>query len=100
VQLPAVAPYSTHVYHQYTLRIEAGLRDGLKQKLAEAGVPSMIYYPSPLHTQPAYAYLGYRQGDFPIAEQLCTEVLSLPMHSELTETEVDYIAERVRKALA
>jgi dTDP-4-amino-4,6-dideoxygalactose transaminase len=55
------------------------------------GVPSMIYYPSPLHLQNAYSYLGYKRGDFPVAEQLCEEVLALPVHSEITVQEQEFV---------
>lgn len=100
LHIPARAEYSTHVFHQYTLRIEGGRREALQAALAEAGVPSMIYYPSPLHLQGAFGYLGYGAGSFPVAERLCSEVMSLPIHSEITEDEVAYIAEAVRRALA
>ena len=88
---PARMPYSDHVYHQYTLRVPDGQRDRLRAFLKEREVPSMVYYPSTMHEQPAYASLGYRSGDFPVAEQLCQEVLSLPMHPELTHEQLTYI---------
>ncbi len=85
-----------HVFHQYTLRLTGGrgLRDALKASLDQAGIPSMIYYPVPLHLQEAYAPYGYQPGDFPVSEQLSAEVISLPMHSELSENQVQYIAEQ------
>ncbi|WP_234736785.1 DegT/DnrJ/EryC1/StrS family aminotransferase [Tellurirhabdus bombi] len=83
LQIPTQATYSTHVYHQYTLKVAAGLRDGLKAHLSKHGVPSMVYYPIPLHQQPAYQSSRYPKNSFPIAEALCQEVLSLPMHTEL-----------------
>ena len=87
---------STHVFHQYTIRVEeAGRRNDLQHFLNRSGVPTMIYYPLPVHAQPAYAYLGYRAGQFPVAEQLCEAVLSLPIHPLLTAEQVDYIAGRV-----
>ena len=97
--MPARAAYSTHVFHQYTVRIEGGRRAALQAALQEVGVPSMIYYPSPLHMQEAFRYLGYGQGSFPVAERLSNEVMSLPIHSEITEEEVDYIAKAVKYAL-
>ena len=100
LHIPTRAEYSTHVFHQYTLRVEGGRREALQAALAETGVPSMIYYPSPLHLQGAFGYLGYKAGSFPTAERLCGEVMSLPIHSEITEEEVAYIAEAVRRALA
>ncbi|MCR5115732.1 MAG: DegT/DnrJ/EryC1/StrS family aminotransferase [Bacteroidales bacterium] len=76
---------STHVYHQYTMKVPAGARDQLRTHLQETGIATAIYYPVPLHLQPAFAYLGYRRGDFPVAEKLADSVLSLPMHTELME---------------
>jgi UDP-2-acetamido-2-deoxy-ribo-hexuluronate aminotransferase len=83
-----------HVFHQYTLRIKAGrvVRDAVKAALDAAKIPSMIYYPVPLHLQEAYHPYGYKNGDFPVSEQLSAEVISLPMHSELTSEQIHYIA--------
>ncbi|AHJ97227.1 DegT/DnrJ/EryC1/StrS family aminotransferase [Hymenobacter swuensis] len=98
VQVPARDPRSTHVFHQYTLTVAdaPGRRDALQQHLERHGVPSAVYYPLPNHRQPAYAYLGYREGQFPVAERLCRTVLSLPMHPTLTEAQVAYIGAVVR----
>ena len=82
---PKRAANSTHVYHQYTMKVPAGARDRLRTHLQETGIATAIYYPVPLHLQPAFAYLGYRRGDFPVAEKLADSVLSLPMHTELME---------------
>jgi UDP-2-acetamido-2-deoxy-ribo-hexuluronate aminotransferase len=95
VKIPALAPYSSHVFHQYTLQVPAGQRDALKAYLQEKGIPSMVYYPVPLHLHEAYAYLGYQAGDFPVSESLCECVISLPMHTELTEEQQTYIAQAV-----
>ena len=92
---PAKASYTTHTYHQYTLRVAPEHRDSLRQQLADAGVPTMIYYPCPLHLQAAYRCLGYHEGDFPISETLSKEVLSLPMHTELTAEQIQYIIEQL-----
>ncbi|MBL7810365.1 MAG: DegT/DnrJ/EryC1/StrS family aminotransferase [Saprospiraceae bacterium] len=88
LKTPARDPHSTHVFHQYTLQINAPnsvqLRDELKATLAEQGIPCMIYYPVPLYKQPAFA--RYWQGtELPVTEALCASVFSLPMHSELTD---------------
>ncbi len=92
VVVPARDPRSSHVFHQYTLQItEAGSRDELQHFLKRCGVPTMIYYPLPVHAQPAYAYLGYRAGQFPVAEWLCGAVLSLPIHPLLTAEQQEYI---------
>jgi UDP-2-acetamido-2-deoxy-ribo-hexuluronate aminotransferase len=93
--IPARAPWSTHVFHQYTLRVPHD-RDQLQQHLQSAGIPSMIYYPVALHLQPAYARYGYREGDMPVSEQMMKEVLSLPMHTELHPGQIDYICQTIR----
>ena len=98
VSVPARDPRSTHVFHQYTLTVadEPGRRDALQQHLTAHGVPSQVYYPLPNHLQPAYQYLGYRAGQFPVAERLCRTVLSLPIHPTLTEEQLAYVAAAVR----
>jgi UDP-2-acetamido-2-deoxy-ribo-hexuluronate aminotransferase len=83
IETPARAKNSTHVFHQYTLKVKNGKRAALQAYLTEKGVPSMVYYPVPLYKQPAFA--PYWNGvALPITEQLCTEVMSLPMHTELS----------------
>lgn len=97
IRIPARDTRSSHVFHQYTIQVEeAGRRDGLQLFLRKCGVPTMIYYPLPVHAQPAYAYLGYQAGQFPVAERLCGGVLSLPIHPLLTEEQQEYIIECVR----
>ena len=97
IAVPARDPRSTHVFHQYTIQVEeTGRRDELQLFLRKCGVPTMIYYPLPVHAQPAYAYLGYRAGQFPVAERLCGAVLSLPIHPLLTGEQQEYISGRVR----
>ncbi|MCX7606303.1 MAG: DegT/DnrJ/EryC1/StrS family aminotransferase [Bacteroidia bacterium] len=96
LQVPVRVPWSTHIYHQYTLRVLDGRRDALKAYLAEKGVPSMVYYPKPLHLQPAYFRPEYPSGSFPNAERLAREVLSLPMHPFLGEDQLAFIGEAVR----
>jgi len=97
LQTPARDPRSSHVFHQYTLTLEGeGRRDALQAHLKTQGVPSAIYYPQPVHAQPAYAYLGYRAGDLPVAERLCGQVLSLPIHPGLTGAQQAHIAASIR----
>ncbi|MCR6637749.1 MAG: DegT/DnrJ/EryC1/StrS family aminotransferase [Sporocytophaga sp.] len=91
---PIISSVNSHVFHQYTLRIKKK-RNELRKFLEENGIPSMIYYPVPLHLQKAYSYLGYKKGDFPVAEQLTEEVLSLPMHPDLNPEELSYIANKL-----
>jgi UDP-2-acetamido-2-deoxy-ribo-hexuluronate aminotransferase len=93
---PIRVKYSTHIFHQYTLKVKDGKRDKLKDHLESKNIPSMIYYPIPLHMQKAYSSLGYKEGDFPVTEALCTKVLSLPMHTELDNEQLEYITGGVR----
>ena len=95
--LPGREPHSTHVFHQYTLRVQGIDRDMLKERLQEAGIPAMVYYPVPLHLQKAYQDPRYQPGDFPVAERLASCVLSLPMHTELDEEQLEYITKHVNK---
>jgi dTDP-4-amino-4,6-dideoxygalactose transaminase len=95
ITIPAKSTYSSHIYHQYTLKIGNGKRDALHLHLEKNKIPVMIYYPISIHTQPAYLDLGYKVGDFPVSETICKEVLSLPMHTELDEEQLNYITEKV-----
>jgi UDP-2-acetamido-2-deoxy-ribo-hexuluronate aminotransferase len=97
IQLPVRSAFTTHIFHQYTLRVSPSKRDALKQWLNEKGVPSAVYYPLPLHLQNAYRDLGYRESDFPVAEELCRSVLSLPMHTELEEEQLSYISDQIHQ---
>lgn len=94
VEIPFRQVKSSHVFHQYTLRIPEK-RDSLKACLAELNIPSMIYYPKPLHIQKAYKTYGFKAGDFPEAEKAAAEVLSLPMHPDLTEETVSFITQTI-----
>ncbi len=96
VRTPEEMPYARHVYHIYALQT-AG-RDELQKALQAAGVQSGLHYPIPVHMQPAYADLGYKQGDFPLAEQSAAEELSLPMFAELTDAQIDTVVNAVRAA--
>lgn len=93
--IPGRQNNSTHVFHQYTLRVAGADRDQLREQLAERGIPAMIYYPVPLHQQKAYLDPRYKDGDFPVAEKLASCVLSLPMHTELDEEQLNYISSAV-----
>lgn len=86
---------STHSYHQYTIQVPAEKRDFLQTFLKEHGISSMIYYPIPLHLQKAYKDSRYQKGDFPVAERLSQTVLSLPMHTELSENDLKYISDQI-----
>lgn len=93
VQTPIEKEGNYHVYHQYTLRVEN--RDALKDYLKENGIDSMIYYPMPLHLQPVFKDLGYKEGDFPVTEEATKEALSLPMYPELKKGDQDYVIEKI-----
>ena len=96
---PRKAPYSTHVYHQYTLTLAEGLnREQIRAKLQEKGIPSMVYYPIPLHLQKAYQTSVFGEGSMPHSESLARRVLSLPMHPELDADEQQFIAEALMSA--
>jgi dTDP-4-amino-4,6-dideoxygalactose transaminase len=93
--IPERSSFSTHVFHQYTLKLEGINREELMKYLETKGIPSMIYYPVPCHLQHAFEYLGYKKGDFPVSEKLCESVLSLPMHTELDEEQLVYITDHI-----
>lgn len=95
IKTPARSKTSTHVFHQYTLILSGVDRTKLREHLANKGIPAMIYYPVPLHLQKAYRDPRYKEGDFPVTEQLCASVLSLPMHTELGEDTLNYITSSV-----
>jgi UDP-2-acetamido-2-deoxy-ribo-hexuluronate aminotransferase len=96
ITIPARAGKSTHIFHQYTLRVADDARNRLRECLENEGIPSMIYYPVPLHMQKAYAHLGYGPDDFPVTTELTNEVLSLPMHTELDREQLEYITGCIR----
>ncbi len=96
ILIPARFERSSHVFHQYTIKV-AQNRDGLKDYLQEKGIPSMIYYPVPLHLSDAYQVYGYNRGDFPVSEKISQEVLSLPMHTELDVEQIEYICETIKE---
>lgn len=97
IKTPTRDPKSDHAFHQYTLQIEGGGRDGLKEHLASKDVPAMIYYPVPLHKQKAFRNNNYVEPTLPITDMLTEKVISLPMHTELTEEQLKYITESVRE---
>jgi dTDP-4-amino-4,6-dideoxygalactose transaminase len=86
---------ASHVFHVYAVLAEQ--RDALQKFLAERGVPTIIYYPQPLHLQKLYAEIGWRAGDFPVAEEIAQKILPLPMYPELTDEQVDYVIATVRE---
>ncbi len=95
VENPAAMPYGHHVYTVYAMRCPH--RDLLREALGDAGIETAIHYPTPVHLEPAYRDLGYQKGDFPVAEQLAAEVLSLPIYPELSECDQRQIADVVHR---
>ncbi len=101
VTIPLRSEFSTHVFHQYTIKLADGVdRDGLNTFLSERSIPSMIYYPVPNHLQKAYAYFGYQKGDFATTEDLCSRVISFPIHTEMYEAQQLIIINGVLEYLA
>ncbi|MBK7854146.1 MAG: DegT/DnrJ/EryC1/StrS family aminotransferase [Bacteroidetes bacterium] len=95
IKTPARAANSTHVFHQYTMLLNGVDRTKLREHLASKDIPAMIYYPIPLHMQKAYKDDRYKEGAFPITEKLCANVISLPMHTELTDDQLKFITDSV-----
>ena len=96
LSIPKRSPFSTHIFHQYTLKVIPEERNSLREYLENEGIPSMIYYPVPLHIQKAYLHLGYHPDDFPVTSWLCSEVLSLPMHTEMEPDQLSHITGCIR----
>jgi UDP-2-acetamido-2-deoxy-ribo-hexuluronate aminotransferase len=95
LQIPVRADFTTHVFHQYTLKLFDVDRAGLQEHLMSKGIPAMIYYPVPIHLQKAFEPYGFKEGDLPVTEDLCSRVISLPMHTELDEEQLEYITTSV-----
>lgn len=96
---PKRAAFSDHVFHQYTLLLNGADRNKMREFLASKEIPSMIYYPVPLHLQKAYRDDRYQEGDFPVTEKLCANVLSLPIHTEMEASTQQYIIDAVLEFL-
>ncbi len=96
IRAPERAGNSTHVFHQYTLRVKNGKRDGLQKYLADKNIPSMIYYPLPLYKQEAFYQYVEDGFSLPVTEQLCKEVISLPVHTEFDQEVLDHIITEIK----
>lgn len=94
ITLPYEDPNCYHIYNQFIIRVP-GQRDALKKHLDDKQIGNMIYYPTPLHLQPCFDYLGYKKGDFPESEKACDEVLALPIHSHITHDEIAQVVEAI-----
>ena len=97
--IPKRVSYSNHIFHQYTLQTKNLDRDRLREELSKEGVPAMVYYPVPLHLQKAYIDPRYKNGDFPVTEQLSKSVISLPIHTELGTEQQGFIIEKVLRKI-
>lgn len=97
LEIPKRSRSSTHVFHQYTIKIKKGRekRDAFRTELSKRGIPTMVYYPIPLHQQKAFDSVNYPKGSFPISEALCDVVLSLPIHTEMNYEMVQEIAQNL-----
>ncbi|MBT3422140.1 MAG: DegT/DnrJ/EryC1/StrS family aminotransferase [Bacteroidetes bacterium] len=95
IETPLTSDFTTHVFHQYTLKTKDINRDDLHKYLLDKGIPNAIYYPVPLHLQKAFDGYGFKKGDYPVSEALCESVISLPMHTELDEEQLGYICDGV-----
>lgn len=93
IRIPKVAEGNKPVYYVYNILVPR--RDELAEYLKEKGIGTSIYYPRPLHLQKCFAYLGYKEGDFPVAERICKEIIALPMYPELMDNEVDYVCDAI-----
>ncbi|MDB4890842.1 MAG: DegT/DnrJ/EryC1/StrS aminotransferase [Gemmatimonadetes bacterium] len=100
ITTPFVSPENESIFNQYTLRVADGKRDALQAFLKERGIGTSIYYPLPLHLQPCFAYLGYKQGQMPESERAAKEVLSLPIFPELTRQQLDEVVSGVQAFFA
>ncbi len=93
---PLTADFTNHVYHQYTVKLkDASKRETLNKFLADKQIPSMIYYPVPNHLQKAYSYYGYKEGDMANTEDLCSRVISFPIHTEMDTDQQDFIINKI-----
>ena len=88
-------PELQSVYHVFAIRVPTDLRDALRQYLVNAGIETGIHYPRPIHLLPAFHHLGYAQGDFPIAEMVTRQLVSLPMHPFLSEAQIEFVCQKV-----
>jgi len=95
VRTPVTDPLNEHIFHQYV--IETARRDELQTQLKAAGIGTAVYYPVPLHRQPCFAYLGYRDGQLPVSERAATRVLALPVYPELTEAQQQAVVAAIRR---
>jgi UDP-2-acetamido-2-deoxy-ribo-hexuluronate aminotransferase len=97
LQIPSRSKFSSHVFNQYTIKVKQGNRDSFKKFLNEQDIPTMIYYPLPLHLQRAYRKPEAGEGSFPITEKLSNVVISLPIHTEMTQNQLEFICDKIKQ---
>lgn len=97
LEIPKISSENKHTFHQYTIRVSEGRRNALQEFLEDHGIKTAVYYPLPLHLQPCFSYLGYKEGSFPNAELATQEVLSLPIYPEIRKDELDYISNSIKE---
>ncbi len=98
ILLPSTSNNTTSAWAQYSIRVKGeDRREKVQAKLKEAGIPTAVHYPMPLHLQECFSYLGYKEGDFPIAEKVSKEIMSLPMNPYLSDEEIEYIIKKIKK---
>lgn len=104
IKLPIEMEYAKHVYHLFVIQVKAAVsgqrterRDQLQKFLGEKGIATGLHYPIPLHLQPCFEHLGYKKGDFPVAEELAEQGLSLPMYAEMTDEQIEYVCGKVKE---
>ena len=95
ITTPVISPFTTHVFHQYTLQVKNVDRNALHQHLLDNGIPNGIYYPVPLHSQKAYTDSRYKESDFEVTNELINTVISLPMHTELDNEQIEFITSTI-----
>lgn len=97
VELPFVRSGARHIFHQFVVRVRDGKREALREHLRACGVGTDVYYPVPLHLQECFAFLGYKEGDFPIAERAAKDTLALPVYPELADEQQEYVVSMIGK---
>ncbi|MEX1233284.1 MAG: DegT/DnrJ/EryC1/StrS family aminotransferase [Planctomycetaceae bacterium] len=100
LDLPAAPTHEAHVWHLFVILLNDISRDDVQKQLAERGIATAVHYPTPVPYQPAYAFLGYKRGDFPLAEDVTSRCLSIPMFAELTNAQIEYVAASLKEVLA